>query len=166
MSTNRPSPNPLALWLALAAVYVIWGSTYLAIRIVVEYLPAFGSAALRFGAAGVLLGLTWSSSGAGGCCGSTGASSRAPSLVGVLLIAGGNGLVVLAEAPRFGLPSGIAALLVALNPLLMVVLRLVTGDRPRLLSVVGVLVGLAGLVLLFLPGSGTARYRSAARCWS
>lgn len=155
MSTNRPSPNPLVLWLALGAVYVIWGSTYLGIRIVVEYLPAFGSAALRFGAAGVLLGLTLVIVRGRRVLRVTGRQLATAVLVGVLLIAGGNGLVVLAEAPRFGLPSGIAALLVALNPVLMVVLRLGTGDRPRVLSVVGVVVGLAGLVLLFLPGSGT-----------
>jgi drug/metabolite transporter (DMT)-like permease len=155
MSINRPPPNPVALWLALAAVYVIWGSTYLGIRIVVEYLPAFGSAALRFGAAGVVLGLILVATRGWRALRVTWRQFGTTVLVGILLIAGGNGLVVLAEAPRFGLPSGIAALLVALNPLLLVLLRLAAGDRPRVLSVVGVLVGLTGLVLLFLPGSGT-----------
>jgi drug/metabolite transporter (DMT)-like permease len=75
-------------------------------------------------------------------------------VVGVLLLAGGNGMVVLAESPQFGLPSGIAALVISLNPLIMVTLRSITGDRPRLGTVIGVVIGLAGLVALFLPGLG------------
>ena len=91
----------------------------------------------------------------------------ATAVVGVLLLAGGNGLVVLAESPRFALPSGVAALVISLNPLIMVVLRLVTGDRPRLLTVVGVLIGLGGLVALFLPGQRIAApSRSPAGCSS
>jgi len=73
-------------------------------------------------------------------------------VVGFLLLAGGNGLVVLAESPRFAVPSGVAALIISLNPLILVVLRAATGDRPRLLTVLGVAVGLAGLAALFLPG--------------
>ena len=155
MSTTRP-PSRLAVGVALAIVYVIWGSTYLAIRIVAASLPAFGSAALRFGIAAVLLlaalvlvrgfrrlRVSWHELGA--CA-----------VVGVLLLAGGNGLVVLAESPQFALPSGVAALVISLNPLIMVVLRTVSGDRPALGTVAGVVIGLAGLVALFLPGLGGA----------
>jgi drug/metabolite transporter (DMT)-like permease len=151
MSTTRP-PSPLAVGIALAIVYVIWGSTYLGIRIVVADLPAFGSAAIRFGVAAFLLAailgiargwrrlrVSWRQLGA--CA-----------VVGVLLLAGGNGLVVLAESPQFALPSGVAALVISLNPLIMVTLRAVTGDRPSLGTVAGVVIGLAGLVALFLPG--------------
>ena len=153
MSTSRP-PSRLAVAVALAIVYVIWGSTYLGIRIVAASLPAFGSAAMRFGLAAILLiaalavlrgwrqlRVTWRQLGA--CA-----------VVGVLLLAGGNGLVVLAESPQFALPSGVAALVISLNPLIMVVLRTVTGDRPALGTVAGVVIGLAGLVALFLPGLG------------
>ena len=137
-------------------MYVIWGSTSLAIRIVAASLPALGSAALRFGIAAVLLlaalvlvrgfrrlRVSWHELGA--CA-----------VVGVLLLAGGNGLVVLAESPQFALPSGVAALVISLNPLIMVVLRTVSGDRPALGTVAGVVIGLAGLVALFLPGLGGA----------
>jgi drug/metabolite transporter (DMT)-like permease len=118
---------------------------------VTESLPAFGSAALRFtlaasigaafllvrrGPAGLRLGK---------------AQLVAVALVGATMIAGGNGFVVLAESPRFGLPSGLAALLVALGPLTLVVMRAATGDRPRLTTVLGVLIGFAGLVILFAP---------------
>lgn len=153
MSTTRP-PSRLAVGVALAIVYVIWGSTYLAIRIVAASLPAFGSAALRFGIAAVLLlaslllvrgfrrlRVSWRELGA--CA-----------VVGVMLLAGGNGLVVLAESPQFALPSGVAALVISLNPLILVVLRTVSGDRPALGTVAGVVIGLAGLVALFLPGLG------------
>ncbi len=153
MSTSRP-PSRLAVAVALAIVYVIWGSTYLGIRIVAASLPAFGSAAMRFGIAAILLiaalavlrgwrqlRVTWR-------------QLAACAVVGVLLLAGGNGLVVLAESPQFALPSGVAALVISLNPLIMVVLRTVTGDRPALGTVAGVVIGLAGLVGLFLPGLG------------
>jgi drug/metabolite transporter (DMT)-like permease len=158
MSTTRPVANPsagpskVAIWTALGIVYVIWGSTYLGIRIVSASLPPFGWGALRFAVAGTFIAavmavrarrslrISWAQ--LGGCA-----------VVGLLLIPGGNGLLVVAESPRFGLPSGVAALIFAFNPLLTAVLRTVTGDRPRLLTVVGILVGLGGLVALFLPGT-------------
>lgn len=75
--------------------------------------------------------------------------------MGLLLILGGNGLVVLAET---SVPSGLAALLVAAVPMWLVVLRASTGDRPPLRTLGGVLVGLAGLAVLTSPGlSGTVR---------
>jgi drug/metabolite transporter (DMT)-like permease len=154
VSPTRPHHTGPLVWLALGAVYVIWGSTYLGIRIVAQYLPAFGSAAMRFGAAGVALGLIVAAVRGPGVMRVSLRQLGATAIVGTLLIAGGNGLVVLAESPRFELPSGLAALLVALNPLMMIPLRLTTSDRPRALSLVGLLIGLAGLVLLFLPGAG------------
>jgi len=146
-----PSRRAGLLWLALATVYVVWGSTYLGIRIVTESLPAFGSAALRFTLAAAL--------GAAFLLVRRGPSALrlrpaqlgAVALVGATMIAGGNGFVVLAESPRFGLPSGLAALLVALGPLTLVVMRAATGDRPRLTTVLGVLIGFGGLVILFAP---------------
>src|SRR5262245_33961759 len=126
VSSTRPHRISPLVWLALGALYLIWGSTYLGIRIVAQYLPAFGPAALRFGAAGVAL--AGSLAAVRGVRGLrvTPRQLAAVVLVGTLLIAGGNGLVVLAESPRFGLPSGLAALLIALSPLVMVVLRLAT----------------------------------------
>ena len=160
----------MSVAVALAIVYVIWGSTYLGIRIVAASLPAFGSAAMRFGLAAIVLISALAvipgrrvSTRTGQRPRSTGGWRRlrvtwrelaACAVVGVLLLAGGNGLVVLAESPQFALPSGVAALVISLNPLIMVVLRTVTGDRPALGTVAGVVIGLAGLVVLFLPGLG------------
>jgi drug/metabolite transporter (DMT)-like permease len=154
MPPTRP-PSAALVWVALAVVYVIWGSTYLGIRFVTESLPAFGSAALRFGVAGALLSGILATLHGARVLRVTWAQLGAAVVVGMLLVAGGNGLVVLAESPEFALPSGVAALLVALVPLMLVVLRVAAGDRPRLATVVGVVVGLAGLVVLFLPRVGT-----------
>src|SRR5919202_1337324 len=125
------------LWTCLAIVYVVWGSTYLGIRIAVEAVPPLLGAALRFGAAAVLLGaLLAARRGGPRALRVSGRQLGGAALVGALLIAGGNGLVVVAES--LGVPSGIAALLIATVPLIVVVLRLATGDRPRLATLIGV----------------------------
>jgi drug/metabolite transporter (DMT)-like permease len=142
------------VWLALGALYVIWGSTYLGIRVVVRYLPAFGSASLRFGAAGAALALIIAAVRGPRSLRISGRQLASTVLVGTLLIAGGNGLVVLGESPRYGLPSGLAALLISLSPLIMVLLRVTIRDVPKPLSLIGVIVGLGGLIVLFLPGTG------------
>lgn len=115
------------VWIALALVYVVWGSTYLGIRIVVETMPPFLSAGARFITAGLLLAgiVAWRDGPA--ALKATGAQLRSAVLVGLLLVLGGNGLVVLAET---SIPSGLAALLVAAVPMWLVVLRAGSGDRP------------------------------------
>ncbi|MFH7598393.1 EamA family transporter [Streptomyces racemochromogenes] len=144
-----------AVWTALAVVYVVWGSTYLGIRIVVQTMPPFLSAGARFLTAGLILAgvVAWRYGPA--ALRVTGAQLRSTLVVGLLLVLGGNGLVVLAET---SVPSGLAALLVASVPMWVVVLRAVTGDRPPLRTLLGVLVGLAGLAVLTSPGlSGEVR---------
>jgi drug/metabolite transporter (DMT)-like permease len=154
---SPPAP-PALIWLALLIVYVIWGSTYLAIRVAVETLPPMLSAAARFAAASVVLGLVLRLSQGRGALAVTRRQLRGAALAGLLLLAGGNGLVVLAESgpPGKAVPSGIAALLIATVPLLVVVLRAVTGDPPHRATVIGVLTGFAGLAVLVLPGGGGA----------
>jgi drug/metabolite transporter (DMT)-like permease len=142
---NTRSASPLAMWSALAAVYVIWGSTYLAIAIAVQTLPPLFSAGLRFCLASlVLLGFI--------------AVRRGLRLerdqligaatVGLLLIVGGNGFVVLAERT---VPSGLTALIIASVPLWIVVFRRVAGDRIHASTFVGVAVGFAGVAFLVVP---------------
>ncbi|MFE5809512.1 EamA family transporter [Streptomyces sp. NPDC056491] len=142
-----------AVWFALALVYVVWGSTYLGIRIVVETMPPFLSAGARFITAGLLLAafVAWRSGPA--ALRATPAQLGSAALVGLMLILGGNGLVVLAET---SVPSGLAALLVAAVPMWVVVLRASTGDRPPRRTLGGVLVGLAGLAVLTGSGIGGA----------
>ncbi|MFJ6573861.1 EamA family transporter [Streptomyces sp. NPDC091292] len=143
------------IWGALAIVYVVWGSTYLAIRIAVETLPPFLSAGARFLVAGlVLAGLVAWRRGPS-TLRVTRAQLGSAALVGVLLLLGGNGMVVLAET---SIPSGLAALLVAVVPAWVVVLRAASGERPSAATVGGVLVGIVGLVVLTVPGlSGDVR---------
>jgi drug/metabolite transporter (DMT)-like permease len=130
---------------ALAAVYVIWGSTYLAIRFAVETLPPFTMAAVRFLVAGSIL-YGWRR--AGGSPRPTGAQWRAATVVGALMLLGGNGGVVWAE--QF-IESGTAALIVATVPVWMVVLDWLRpgGRAPRPLVWAGIAVGLVGVGLLF-----------------
>ncbi|MBV2156130.1 EamA family transporter [Kitasatospora sp. SUK 42] len=159
-----PSPGPGdrsvarlggPVWFALAVVYVVWGSTYLAIRIALETMPSFLSAAARFLTAGLLLvGYLLVRQGPAGLRVSLRQLASA-ALVGVLLLTGGNGLVVFGET---SVPSGLAALLVAAVPLWMVVLTAIGGDRPRRAEVAGVALGLVGLGVLSAPAfSGSVK---------
>ena len=135
---------------AFAAVYTIWGSTYLAIRFAVETLPPLLMAGARFMLAGVIL-LLWSRSR-----GSGGPPSKrdwiTAAVGGALLLLGGNGAVVWAEQ---SVPSGIASLLVAIVPLWMVLLDWMrpAGRRPAWPVFAGLALGLAGLGLLVGPAA-------------
>lgn len=138
------------LWLALATVYVVWGSTYLAIRVAIETIPPLLSAGIRFLIASAILGLIVATR-----VGLSGLrvgrrQAGAAALVGVLLLVGGNGGVVLGERT---VASGVAALLVAMVPLWVVLLRRLGGDQAGRRTLLGVLVGFAGLAVLVLPGS-------------
>jgi len=144
MPTTR-SASPLAIWTALGAVYVIWGSTYLAIAIAVQTLPPLFSAGLRFCLAGlVLLGFIAVRRGL-----RVGREQLiGAAIVGLLLIVGGNGFVVLAERT---VPSGLTALIIASVPLWIVIFRRIAGDRIHVSTFIGVAVGFAGVAFLVVP---------------
>lgn len=130
--------------LTLGIVYVVWGSTYLAIRIMVRGLPPLASASWRFLAAAVLLAAILSLRGGLRRLSVAPRQLLGCAALGLLLPALGNGLVSIGEAN--GAPSGIAALLVAAVPLWIIVYRALSGDRPRGRTVLGVLIGFGGLV--------------------
>ncbi|MCX5068319.1 EamA family transporter [Micromonospora lupini] len=157
LSGRRAAAAPTLVWTALIVVYVLWGSTYLAIRVAVETLPSLLSAALRFAVAGLVLAVVLRLRRGPGALRVQRRQLGSAALVGVLLLAGGNGLVVLAESgpPGVAVPSGIAALLVATVPLLVVLLRSATGDRPGVWTFAGVTLGFVGLVLLVLPAGSS-----------
>lgn len=142
---------PWRIWTALGLVYVLWGSTYLGIRYAVETMPPMLSAGARFTLAGVLLAGWLSVRRGRAAFRVTRRQLLDAATVGLLLLAGGNGLVTIAE--ERGLPSGLAALLVAVIPLWVVVLRAVSGDRPSRWTVVGVAIGFVGVAVLLLPGA-------------
>ncbi|MEJ2502814.1 MAG: drug/metabolite exporter YedA [Gemmatimonadota bacterium] len=140
-----------AVLAALLAVYLVWGSTYLAIRFAVETLPPFLMAGVRFTVAGALL-YGWRR--AVGFPRPTGRQWAAATVVGGLMLLGGNGGVVWAEQ---WVESGTAALIVATVPLWMVLMDwLRPGGRPPRPAVwLGIAVGLAGVaILLGVPDPG------------
>jgi len=147
----RPQAGEWQIWTGLWIVYLVWGSTYLAIRVVVETVPPFLSAGGRFVLAGaaMLAFLAWR----------RGPSVLRPSrrqllsclAVGVLLM-GANAVVSVAEVD---VPSSMAALLIASVPLWVILYRRALGDRVAAISVLAVLIGFAGVAILLLPGKQT-----------
>jgi drug/metabolite transporter (DMT)-like permease len=151
------------VWAALGIVYVLWGSTYLAIRYVVETVPPLFSAGLRFTTAGLILLVAVLAVRGTAPLRITRPQLVTASVSGLLLLFGGNGLVSVAEQK---VDSGLAALLIACVPLWIVVLRTLLGDRPGLATAGGVLLGFAGVALIFVPGgdSGGSDLGYAALC--
>lgn len=149
-SATAPTRAPAWLaWAALGVVYVVWGSTYLAIRISIETMPPLLSAGARFLVSGALLCLAVLAFAGPAAFRMTWPQFGTAALVGVLLPAWGNGLVVVAEQQ---VASGLAALLVACVPLYVVLFRRLTGQRPPLVTIAGVAIGLVGLAVLLLGG--------------
>ncbi|MEI7998566.1 MAG: drug/metabolite exporter YedA [Candidatus Omnitrophota bacterium] len=143
MKTKR-----LQIIIAFAAVYLIWGSTYLAIRFAIETLPTFIMAGVRFVVAGLVLY---------GYCLYRGNHEKPTmrqwinaSIVGGLLLLGGNGSVVWAE--HF-VPSGLTAVLIATVPWWMVIIEWVFyhGPKPQGWTLVGLCLGLVGVGVLIFP---------------
>jgi drug/metabolite transporter (DMT)-like permease len=160
------------VWTALLALYIVWGSTYLAIRFAVETIPPFLSAGLRFLISGIIL-LAWRR--AAGDSLPTRKQWKSVAVVGVLLLLGGNGLVSFAEQR---IPSGIAALIVGTTPLWLVLIESLrpSGIKPGWRALAGLLVGFAGIYLLIGPTNlkgglhydviGTLALIAAAFFWS
>lgn len=149
-ASQSNSPSGLAIWGALIAVYIAWGSTYLAIRFAVETMPPFLMAATRFLFAGAVL---YAFRRLRGDPAPTRIEWRSAAIVGLLLLAGANGSVVWAEQV---VVSGIAALMVGSAPLWMVLIdALRPGGRwPDWKAVLGVVIGFAGIALLVWPVEG------------
>jgi drug/metabolite transporter (DMT)-like permease len=142
----RTASRPRIL-LAFAAVYLLWGSTYLAIRFGVETIPPFIMAGLRHLTAGVLL-FAWLR--ARGARWPEWRHWRSAALIGGLMLLGGNGLVSWAEQR---VPSGLAALIVASVPIWMTVFDgLLHRERPHGVVIAGLAIGLGGIALLVAPG--------------
>ena len=138
---------------ALGIVYVVWGSTYLGIRVVVEEAPPLTAMGLRFMTAGILLAVVLSVKGGRRRVFVRPREIAGAALLGLMLPMLGNGLVSVGE--NLGAPSGATALLIAVAPLVIVVLRALTGDTPTRTSVFGVVLGFAGLAYLVLAGRGS-----------
>ena len=135
------------IWIALIALYIVWGSTYLAIRFAVETIPPFMSAGLRFLISGAIL-FIWRRTA--GDASPTKGQWISTAIVGAALLLGGNGLVSWAEQR---VPSGIAALMVSTIPLWLVIFEAVRpgGLKPSWRAIIGLLIGFGGVFLLIGP---------------
>jgi drug/metabolite transporter (DMT)-like permease len=135
------------IWIALIAIYIIWGSTYLAIRYAVATIPPFLMAGTRFLVAGTIL-LVWRR--LAGDPLPTARQWRSTAIVGLLLLLGGNGLVSWAEK---NIVSGIAALIIGSVPLFMVIVEALRrgGAKPGWQPIVGLATGFGGIALLVGP---------------
>lgn len=148
---NNLKASKAAVWAAMLTIYIVWGSTYLAIRFAVGTIPPFLMNAARFLTAGVLLLVIRRALGDplprheewGGAA-----------FMGLFLLVGGTGAVSWAEQ---SVPSGLTALLISTSPLWMMIFEalLPHGRRPTRASVLGILAGFGGVLLLFWPGSGS-----------
>jgi len=160
MISSAARPSTLAVATALGTVYLVWGSTYLAIAFVVDSMPPLLAAGVRFLVAGLTLiaflvarerwrrrsgrggGLTWPRA----------VEWRTAIIVGALLLLGGNGMVSVAEQT---IPSGIAAVIIATTPIWLSVFdALLTRRMPSPLAIGGLVVGLIGVGILLLPSTG------------
>lgn len=144
--SSRPSASLAALVGAYAVVYLVWGSTYLAIRFALDTLPPFTLTGARLGVAG---GLLWAVLRA---CGAAGTPWRVwlwSAWTGTVMLGAGVGGVTWAEQR---ITSGAAALLAAATPMWFVVMEWTqTRERPGVRAVVGLALGIAGIVLLVGP---------------
>src|SRR5216117_1141665 len=143
-----PAPTKFSIIVAFAALYLIWGSTYLGIRFAIETVPPFLMAGARFLLAGVIMyAIAWSQ----GIGKSTWQNWRTSLIIGACLLLGGNGGVTISE--RY-IDSGLAALIVAIVPIYIVLLGWMTGmaSRPTPFMWMGLAGGFVGVGLLFGPG--------------
>jgi drug/metabolite transporter (DMT)-like permease len=139
------------IWVALWAVYIIWGSTYLGIELAGETMPGTFAAGVRFTIAGLLmLGfIAWRRGR--GVLRLTRAELASSVVVG-LLLPGANSLLFITEAE---VPIGLTSLIIAAIPLWVLLLRLAARERPDLVSTLGLVVGFGGIALLVRPGGGS-----------
>ena len=168
---NTP-PTRAAVAFALGTIYLVWGSTYLGIRVAVETMPPFLMAAVRFLIAGSLLLAFLRFRGAPA---PTLHQWRANTVIGAFLLLGGNGAVVWAE--QF-VPSGLTALLIGVGPLFIVLTEWAWpgGLRPTARTAAALLLGFAGVVWLAapwqnleqggLPLGGVLAILGGCVCWS
>ncbi len=177
--TEHAGPRTIAVVTALLLVYVVWGSTYFAIAVMIETLPPLLAAGTRFLVAGVLMlsavmaHARWRESRGGAPAPkATRLHWRSAFIIGTLLLLGGNGGVVLAERL---IPSGVAAVLVATVPIWLATFDAILERRaPSVVVIAGLVAGMVGVIILLAPVEGLAEINPAgvvlvvlgAMCWA
>jgi len=172
-SIGTRSASPVALWSALGIVYVVWGSTYLGIRVVVDVAgqPPLFPTGVRFVIAGSILATAVASHRGWQALRVPPRAIAGSVLLGFLFLFCGVGMVSVAEQT---VPSGLAALLVAAMPLWVVLMRTGLGrERPAKLTWVGTAIGLGGIAVLARPDTqgdvalwGVLLVLFATVCWA
>ena len=144
--TKRITPK---VWFALVTVYLVWGSTYLGIALVIKTAPPLLSMGLRFVAAFFILALILLIFKGKSVLKLTRPELMSSIFLGGLLLGFGIGNLTLAE--RY-VPSGIAALIIAALPIWVTIFQRITGVRPKRITLVGIFLGLIGVAIIVLPG--------------
>ncbi|WP_161554645.1 EamA family transporter [Ereboglobus luteus] len=145
--SSAKSASTVALVAAFLTIYIVWGSTYLAMRVGVETMPPLSMAAVRFLVAGVIM---FAFVKLRGSPRATARQWRDNALIAAFLLLGGNGLVIWAEQY---IPSGITALLIGFSPMCMVLIEWAFpgGRRPGPYTIAGLVIGFAGIIVLVAP---------------
>ena len=152
MPTSRPpTPPGSSIWAAMLVLYLVWGSTYLAVAIAVDTIPPFLMAGTRFLIAGFVL-VGWSVARDRRAFEPPSRREwRDSSIVGALLVGAGMGLVAFGELT---VPSGITALLIATMPVWVAILgRVLLGERLPRRAAVGIVIGFGGVAILVGPSA-------------
>lgn len=158
--------NRLTIALALLSLYLVWGSTYLGIRIAIETFPPFMMGAIRFLVAGAALYVFLRLRGHAN---PSRAEWRGAAIMGVLLLVGGNGMVIFAEQE---ISSALAALMIATTPLFTALFSGLWGNWPKRLEWGGIALGLVGVAMLTMESDlqanpiGTLALIAATVSWS
>jgi drug/metabolite transporter (DMT)-like permease len=148
------APSRARVIAAFVAIYLVWGSTYLAIRYAVDTLPPFLMAGVRFVVAG---GALFALTARGRLDGVGWRQWRAATIVGGCMFLGGNGLLSWSEQ---NVDSGVAALVIASIPVWLMLLEwMAGGGRPSRRASAGVVLGVIGVAILVLPGHGSPEIR-------
>jgi drug/metabolite transporter (DMT)-like permease len=149
---SRQHASPLAVWIGILVLYVVWGSTYLGMKLAIDTMPPFVMAFFRFVPAGVLLIGLVIARHRGRVRRPSVIEIRDATIVGMLLLFGGTGLVAWAQQT---IPTGIAALLIALIPMWLAIFGRVLFREPVApLVAAGIAVGLLGVAILAWPAGG------------
>ena len=153
MPTAPPRPaSAVLVWTAILILYVVWGSTYLGIRVAVETIPPFVMGAVRFGIAGLVVLAAVAIARRGGFVRPSRRELRDCAIIGTCFMFGGMGLVSWGEQT---VPSGITGVLIAMMPVWVAIYgRLFFRERLPVLAIVGIVIGM--ICVVGLVGQGVA----------
>jgi len=152
-----PNSNASVFWVSvcLAIIYFVWASTYVGIAFMVEEIPPHTGSGFRFVTAGLLISIVLLVTKGPSALFVNFKQIRNAMFIGFILI--GLATPLIAVASQY-IPSGLIALLAAMTPVFVVILRFLFGDKPNLKTILGILLGITGVALLVRPSAGQNWY--------